>query len=77
MPRLSPVLHALFCIVPIVAPLAKRREIKKAAILRAVIINMRNRKNNHAAGNRMRLMILTPAPFTTVLRPVKPDKPTT
>lgn len=75
MPCLPPILRAFFCIVRIVATLAKCGQIKKAAIFRAMVVDVRNRKYNGAAGNGMRLVIFRTAPLTAIFCTVKADKP--
>jgi hypothetical protein len=63
-------------VMAIVATLAQPRQIKKRSRLRPMVKNMSGRKNNDASGNRMRLAIESPAPFTLIFPPDNPDKKT-
>ena len=58
-----------------VASLAQRGEIQQAARHRVPVVDVRRGQHDAAAGCRVRLTVLCPAPLAPAARPDEPDEP--
>jgi hypothetical protein len=72
-PRLAPCLAACG-VMPVVAALTQRRQIEQACRLGSLVVDVRHGQHHPAAGERMRLAVLGPAPFAAVSCAMKPHE---